>query len=318
MPLPTPIFLPIKSPADFRALLAPLNIKSETIIVKPAWFSPHPGTFTEAEVLEAVLSALPKEASKLVVEGYSGERNDGSRQIDPSDQKKDWAWIAEQDRWFRDTYGFTEVFGKYNAEYLSVTEEVWSGRVAPAGEVAKLVEQTGPPLAHAELYAQVPLKLWELRGSTFISLAKIKGGFSLSLKNLFGLIAEPLRLGYHGKDGESLSQSIADIARIYFSLFDVAGVCEAAFVSAVYRPGGAYSTTWGEYDLVKSPEVAGAARDLLALDAAIATIFGREPGQLDFLQILSGIYGPLDEKKIAEIAHKCRPLFSRLLTGYPL
>lgn len=318
MRLPTPIFLPIKSPTDFQSLLAPLNIKGETIIIKPAWFSPHPGNFTEAKALDAVLSALPQKACKLVVEGYSGERNDGSRQINFTDQKKDWAWIAEQDRWFRDTYGFTKVFNKHKAEYLSVTEEVWSGRVAPAGEVAKLVQQNGPPLAHAELYAQVPLKLWELRGSTFISLAKIKGGFSLSVKNLFGLIAEPLRLRYHGKDGESLSQSIADIARIYFSLFDMVGVCEAAFVSAVYRPGGAYSTTWGEYDLVESPEVACAAGDLLTLDAAIATIFGREPGQLDFLQILSGIYGPLDQKKIAEIAHKYRPLFSRLLTNYPL
>jgi hypothetical protein len=311
----TPIFLPIKSPADFSALLAPLNIASETVIVKPAWFSPHPGTFTEAEVLDAVLSALPRQAHKVVVEGYSGERNDGSRRIDLKDQKKDWAWIAEQDYWFRDTYGFSELFRKHKADYLSVTEEVWSGRVAPAADVAGIVEQKGPPIAHSELYAQVPLRLWELRGSTFISLAKIKGGFSLSIKNLFGLIAEPLRLSYHGKDGESLSRSIADIARIYFSLFDMVGVCEAAFNSAIYRPGGTHSTSWGEYDLVRSPAVAGASRNLLALDASIARVFGREPQEVDFLQMLSEAYGPLDEGEIAQTAQKTRSLFAKLLVN---
>ncbi len=314
----TPIFLSVKSADDFRELLAPLKITGETIVIKPNWFSTHRGNFTEAEVLSAVLSALPADTYKLVVEGYSGFRNDGSRRINLKDQRSDWEWIREQDEWFRETFGITEVLAEHGAKYLSVTEEVWSGRTAPADEVSALVEKKtsskkkAEPIAHTELYEQVPMRLWELAGATLISLTKIKGGLSLSLKNLFGMVPEPLRLSYHGEDSADLPQSIADIARIYLSIFNVVGVCEAVFSTAVYNEKGALTTDWGNYDLVESAGIACAGRDPLTLDAAVSAIMGEKPKKLHYLQKLGKSYGSYDKKAVTAAVKQYSDLFAPL------
>lgn len=51
-----------------------------------------------------------------------------------------------------------------------------------------------------------------------ISFAKLKSG-TWSLKNLFGLIPDPIRSRWHGPDGELLGRSIVDIAAVYRALF---------------------------------------------------------------------------------------------------
>jgi len=44
-----------------------------------------------------------------------------------------------------------------------------------------------------ELNSMMPKKLYDLRGSTFISFAKLKHYPTFTIKNLFGMIPDPLR-----------------------------------------------------------------------------------------------------------------------------
>ena len=66
----------VRSPADLRRLLPEDIVESEIVVVKPSWFSGHPGSFTDAETLRFLLEAL--DARVLVIEGYTLERQDGS------------------------------------------------------------------------------------------------------------------------------------------------------------------------------------------------------------------------------------------------
>jgi len=64
---------------------------------------------------------------------------------------------------------------RHGARYVSVTEEVWAGRTAPADEVQALVRGARGPVAQPELYGLVPRCLYDLRGAPLLSLSRFKG-----------------------------------------------------------------------------------------------------------------------------------------------
>lgn len=266
-----------------------------TFLVKPAWFSPHRANFTGARELDLVLGALPS-GRRIVVEGHSGGRNYGGREITPDNADENREWIREQDRLFLERTGIARVLERHGAEYLNVTEEVWAGRVAAAEEVRDAVERAfargtqETPVQDETLFGVVPRRLFELRGSVLVSLAKLKTG-SWSLKNLFGLIPDPMRLRWHGERGELLGRSVTDIASIYRALFPVVGLVEGVYETAVYREGGRHRIVWGEYDVVEGLGLVLASWDLVTLDSCCAELFGEDARGRSFLRIGEGVFG---------------------------
>lgn len=318
----------VRDAGGFARVVRELGIRSEgdhpVFLIKPAWFSPHRANFVGARELDLLLSCLPP-GRRIVIEGYSGARNFGGREITPENAYHNWDWIREQDRVFRDRTGISEVLARHGAEYVNVTEEVWQERVAPAESVREAVERAygrrgsvrpgaamprgdchlargsggepgieqllEPVVAQEELFGVVPRCLFELRGSVLISLAKLKTG-SWSLKNLFGLIPDPLRSRWHGEEGRMLGRSIVDIAAIYRALFRVVGIVEGIYETALYRPGGRYHTDWGDYDVVEDGGLVLGSWNLVTLDCCAARAVGSlEIGERSFARIGEQVFG---------------------------
>jgi hypothetical protein len=260
-------------------------------IVKPTWHGRAPGTFTDAVALDLLLAALHP-GTALVVEGYTSGRNDGSRAVDwNADPRPHWDWIRAQDRLYLEQTGLAAVMERHGARYLSITEEVWSGRVAPAGDVTALVRRTHGPLANPELAGLVPSLLYDLRGAPLISLARFKGTMRLATMNLFGLIPDVLRVRWHGEDDLGLMRSMVDLAMLYGSLFRLHGVVEAITAAVHWRETGAHRSRWGRYDLVERPGVVVAGPNLGAVDAYCELLQGYDPTQCLYLWVLADAFG---------------------------
>jgi hypothetical protein len=280
-------------------------------IVKPTWHGRAPGTFTDAGALDLLLTALHP-GRVLVVEGYTSGRNDGSRVVDWSaDPRRHWDWIRAQDRLYLEQTGLAAVMERHGARYLSITEEVWSGRVAPAGDVAALVRQAHGPLAHSELYDLVPSVLYALRGAPLISMARFKGTMRLATMNLFGLIPDPLRVRWHGEDDLGLMRTMVDLAMLYGSLFRLHGVVEAITAAVHWRESGAHRSRWGCYDLVDRPGVVVSGPNFGAVDAYCELLQGSDPTQCLYLWVLADTFGawrlPAREEIWAELSAALDP-----------
>ncbi|HPL29896.1 MAG TPA: hypothetical protein PLG21_17750 [Anaerolineae bacterium] len=284
-----PLVQRIAGAADLRSLFEAVGLAGECILVKPNWFSLHPGNYTGAEVLDLVLAALPGRA--IVVESYTGMRHDGGRKITPKNGRSHWDWLRQQDAWFLATTGIGDVLARHGAEFVNVTEAVWSGRGAPEAEVATRVEACYGAIDQPELYRYVPQRLFDLAGCPLLSLARYKPTWSLSLQNLFGLIPDPLRDRWHGIRDRDLGRSIVNIATIYHALFRTVGLVETLAPFPVYHPGGQYHTPWGDYDLRPAAGVVICGTSLPAVDAAAARAFGADPAQLEYLQLAEGRLG---------------------------
>ncbi|UCB61403.1 MAG: hypothetical protein JSW72_04970 [Candidatus Bathyarchaeota archaeon] len=209
---------------DFRQFLKKLGIRGEIFVVKPDWM--NASAFTSAETLDSLFSALNGRIK--VIDGYSAWRNElntGSRPkevITPNNAKAKWRWIKEQDAWFLRFSGIDQVLVRHDAEYINVTEEVWSGRTLEADEVRDYVDSKFGVLVRQKMYGFVPTRIYELKGSTLLSLSssfRNRDQISLSTKNLFSLIPNPARYAVHGTNERRSSQSIVDINKIYRSFF---------------------------------------------------------------------------------------------------
>jgi len=273
-----------------RRLFGELGLTGNRFVVKPNWFSLFPGNFTDAQTLDLVLGALPGPAT--VVESYTAMRHDGSLKITSRNGRRHWERLREQDAWFLESTGIGAVLRRHGAEYVNVTEEVWSGRVAPSSEVAARVEARYGVIDQPALYGYVPARLYELAGCPLLSLARLKGGWSLSLKNLFGLIPDPLRSRWHGPRDADLARSIVNVNLIYHALFRVFGIVEALTPFAYYRQGGQQHTPWGDYDLCPAAGVVFAGGSLPAVDAAVARACGTDPAELEYLRLAEARLAP--------------------------
>ena len=270
-------------------------------VILPNWHCTTKGYGTDAQTLECLLGAL--EGHKVVIEAYDVSRTDDpARFREGMDLQQAWEhrdYLREQDQVFLRKTGIGDVLAEYGAEYANVTEEVWAGRTADPREVADLVEKRYGPVVHRELYRMVPRRLWDMRDATLINFAKIKAGsfrhgifFSLSMKNLFGLIPLPNRVRYHGADNEGLSRSIVDMNQIYCSVFRVISVCEAmhnALISATAPVGN-------EAGLIEDLGLVAASDCSVELDAFLVRALGERPDERHFLRMGAQVFGGWNEE----------------------
>jgi uncharacterized protein (DUF362 family) len=228
---------------SFIEIISKLDLKPP-VLIKPNWSTSK--LYTEAEILDWTLSALNCE--KIVVESCAHYRSPIFLDLDgPIDaefekkigkqKKKD---LRENDEWFLKLSGIGDVLKKHDVEYLNLSEELWSKRVCEPDQIKSIVEARFEPLASEIMYSMVPTRLHDMRGGTLLSLAKPKLaygtiGVTLSVKNLFGMIATPYRGKFHGTNNSKLNDSIMDITKICQSLFDISGVIEAVFSTSTFE-----------------------------------------------------------------------------------
>ncbi|NIT37299.1 MAG: DUF362 domain-containing protein [candidate division Zixibacteria bacterium] len=293
----------IRDAAPLRELFRMLAVAEGPAIIKVNWFSPYPGQFTDAATLALACDAI--EGEKIVVEGHAAERNDGSREITPDNGRENWDWIKEQEKEYLRRFGLDAVLARDDVTYVNVTDEVWAGRAVPEDEVRAALEGHGSRLALDGLYGALPEKLVAWRGRPLVSLARVKvsdprreaPGFSLSLKNMFGLIPEPNRGAYH----ERLPEAITDVCLLYGAFFRLVGVCEGIFHAVRVREGGAHDTSWGDrYDDVEDLGIVVAGAKAAEADAFAAALFGLDISARAVMTTAEERLGPWDKMVVLE------------------
>ncbi len=288
----------VRAAGPVSDILRMLSAAEGPVLIKTNWFSPYPGMFTDAATLALVCDAV--DGPKVVVEGHAACRNDGSREITPENGRENWDWIREQEVAYFARFGLDDVLGRDDVTYVNVTDEVWEGRVVPAGEVRAAVEGRGGVLTFEELYGTMPAVLMEWRGRPLLSLARIKisdptlaeAGFSLSLKNMFGLIPEPNRGIYHTR----LPDAVVDACLLYGAFFDVKGVCEGISHAVRVSDAGEYDTPWGyRYDDVEGLGIVVAGGNQAEADAFAAALFGLDVSGRAVMKEAEERLGPWDK-----------------------
>lgn len=289
----------VKNSNELKQILVDPWLESETIIIKPNWVSNEPADFIDAESLRMLLEAL--DSRILVAESYCIARSlnllEEGMSFTVGNKEVNWKWLLKGDGWnwlienpnwnwfkkgrhwdqikkedqaFLDKYGFTDLFKEFDVSYINVTDEVWNGRIADPAKVKRLVEVRFRSVNSDKIYSMVPKKLYDLRGSTFISLAKLKAYASFTMKNIFGMIPDPLRPWWHGPNNSRIASSIIDINKVYHSLFNVYGIVEALNTTAVPDPKGKFKGTYiGNYNIIDGFGVVAFGRNLLSLDALL-------------------------------------------------
>jgi len=287
-----------RDPSIFSDVVKELRLKPP-VVIKPNWGTIN--NYTEAQVIDAVLSAINGEA--VVTESYGWARaEDAVKGLGPGSMRREA--LRRSDEWFLKTSGVGDVLKRHGVEYVNVTEEVWGKRTVNP-ETIKEMASKYPPVAAEEFYARVPTKLFDFRKGTFLSLAKYRLNhdpiaFSLTLKNFFGMIPGPGRVKYHGENDSKLSRSIVDMNVVYRSVFNVKGMVD-----------GFYTASRGKTpeEAIK-PEVARDKGVLLGgengvkLDAFVAAMEGRDPATVDYLNLASTVFGGWEKRDI-EAAKRC-------------
>jgi uncharacterized protein (DUF362 family) len=235
----------IKTQADMDRFVKNLDFKGELLIIKPNWVQARGGTYTDARMIDMFLTAIKKKA--LFVESYTFWRTDkyavgggdyfSSQEANLKTGKKHWHHFKKQDQWFLSATGIGDVLKKHKAEYVNITNEVWLGDTVNPEKIKAIVELKYEPVNFQELYSYIPQKLFELRGADFVSFAKAKReleyAFTLTTKNLFGLIPDPTRYPkYHGDGDKDLPRNIMDINKIYRGLFNCHFIVDGVFTAS--------------------------------------------------------------------------------------
>ncbi len=279
----------------FAALIGALDLRPP-VLIKPNWGTVE--CYSEADILDWTLAAIPGE--KIVIESHGWARDEStlSRKAPGALTK---ANLRKGDLWFRSFSGIDRVLEKHQVEYLNLTEEVWAGRTADPALIQRAVEEKYAPVQFAEHYARVPARLYDLRGGTLLSLAKVKLvfepiGVSMSVKNLFGLIPGPSRGKYHGAEHAVLDQNIVDINKVYRSLFAVKGLVEAVHTAADHAVEAERPLT------LAGCGAAFASQDTIALDAFITAACGRDPYGVGHLRLAGQTFGYWDAKLCEDAA----------------
>lgn len=287
---------------ELRKVLDDPWLESDHIVVKPNWVATEPGSFVDSRTLRTLFEALDSHivvteslhvgrSMNLLVDGMAftvdGEevnwrwllKGEGWRWL--YDNKR-WDWFREGGHWeqivkedkaFLDEYGFTDLFDEFDVEYVNTTDEVWSGRNANPAEVKRAVESRFSGVQVERLYGMVPKRLYDLRGSTLISLARLKQYASFTLKNMFGMIVDPMRPWWHGPGNSRIARSIVDINKVYHSLFNVYGMCTSLFETAVAHPEGEFLGEYmGRYNMVEGFGFVAFGRDLVSIDSALINL----------------------------------------------
>lgn len=292
----------VKAAAELRPFLAESILDSGTVVVKPNWISTDPGEFTDSSTMRLLFEAL--DSRIVVVESYCLARSlnllEKGKRFMAGEKEVDWYWLLKGEGWnwlienpdwdwfkrdghwehireeeaaFLERYGFADLFQEFDVNYINVTEEVWQGRVADPIEVKQKVESRFKPVREEQLYHLIPQSLYDLRGSPFISLARLKMYASFTFKNIFGMIPDPLRSWWHGPSNNRVTANIVDINKIYHTLFRVYGICEALKSMPYMNPDGRYRNVFtGNYDIAEGEGVVAVGEDLVTLDALLLAL----------------------------------------------
>jgi hypothetical protein len=292
-------FAKVADSNDLKEALDDPWMESETVVIKPNWVDVEPGGFIDAEIMRTLFEVLDSRivvteslhlgrAFNILPDGMAftadGEevnwrwllKGDGWKWLY---DKPDWGWFMEGGHWeqivredetFLDEQGFNDLFEEFDVEYVNTTDDVWRGRHADPAEVKKAVESHFKPVHYERMYGMVPQRLYDLRGSTFISFARLKQYASFTLKNMFGMIVDPMRPWWHGPRNERIASSIVDINKVYHSLFNVYGVLTSLYGTAVPNPQGEYLGEYmGRYDMVEGFGFVAYGRDLVSIDSLL-------------------------------------------------
>ncbi|MHA2037616.1 MAG: DUF362 domain-containing protein, partial [Promethearchaeota archaeon] len=293
----------IRNPNELKQLLNDPWLESETIVIKPNWTSTAQATFIDSKTLRMLLEVI--DSRIVVTESYTNlfshtAPNNEKMSVFIGDtevtldwflkgdgwnwliENPDWDWFKKKGYWDQlkkreknllDEYGFTDLFKEFDVSYINVTDEIWSGRIADPIKVKKVVESRFSPLQIDNLYSMVPKRFYDLRGSTFISFAKLKLYATFTVKNIFGMIPDPLRAWWHGKEDSRIVTSIIDINKIYHSLFNVYGICEALNATSFRNLEGKFEDWFlGKYDIRKNMGVISFGRHLGSLDSLLLNL----------------------------------------------
>lgn len=293
----------IKSKEDFQKFVDALKLEGRDFVIKPNWVDPMRGSCTGAKVLKLLFECI--EGKITIIESYTAWRNKPAlsfeERITAKNAKENWEWIKEQDKWFLEYSGIGKLLEEYNVDYINITEEIWSGRATTQDKIKRMVEEKFEPVKTQEFYTFVPQKVFDLRGSTLISLAKVKTdaviGMTLSTKNYFGLIPIPLRAKYHGRNYTRLSQAIVDINKVYKSLFNTVSINEAIFATM--------EGNWPEECNVRENwGYAIGSKNSVSADIVAAFIAGMNPKTITHLGFAGETFGGYDEKILEKIPKK--------------
>jgi len=301
---------------EFFDFMSSLQLR-KPFIVKPNWICGDYAHFTDPQILEWTLRFLHKQGKTVLVESYSGRNMMALPDLKPglrfSEDEKKHVRKSEED--FLKKTGTKNVIKELGIEYVNVAEEVLAKRTVDKETVKELVERSYSPVLRDELYAFLPKKLYALRTGTFISLAKFKVFFTMCTKNMFGLIPEHVgygpRFAYHGKADKNLSQNIADINKIYRSIFNVVGIVEGVN-SLGYNIGeetGKHKAVFGyRYDVLENKGLIYYCDDPLWLDAFVHQQCGKDPMEEEHLQRASKIFKKWPSELIKEVKKIENPL----------
>ncbi|MFP4200659.1 MAG: DUF362 domain-containing protein [Clostridia bacterium] len=273
-------------------IIAELGIGSGPIWIKVNWTSPHRGMYTTPEVLESLLSVLPR--TVIIAEGHSVGRLLIPLKDLPEDESAAREVVREGDRAFLNSTNMERILDMTGVGYFNVTEAVWAGEIAPPGVVERAVKQRFGALEFPELLSVVPRALYRAHANvTLINLARMKvpkyddGDWSLALKNMFGLIPDPYRIEYHRR---GLAEAIFDINRVYRSLFRVVDIVEGLESVVVYSDDGELKAPWGRYDLREDTGLLAWGEEPAALEREIAAHFGRDLSKRRLTQLAEGAF----------------------------
>jgi len=320
----------VRDSQELRKSLDDPWLKSEPIVIKPNFVATDPGYATDSEALRMLLEAL--DSRIVVTESHMVPRStnliEGGMGFEVGGEEVNWMWLMGGDGWrwqienpdwgwfrdgghwdqikkedkaFLDERGFTDLFREFDVEYVNVTDEVWSGRIADPAEVKEAVESRFKPAFTVKLYGMVPKKLYDLRGSTFISFAKMQTYNSFTMKNLFGMIPDPVRAWWHGPDHSRIAPSIVDINKVYRSLFDVYGICETLHTNPVSHPEGKIVSVLGtKYNIAEGLGVVAFGRDPVSLDAIFCNLAGLDIKQFGGYIDMAEEFGTYDREALKD------------------
>ncbi len=291
-------FAKVKSFEEFKDFIKNLDIKADIFIIKPNWVEPSKGQYTEVLPLQWLFDCL--DGTKIIIESHTAWRNklllETGKVIVNADnvsQKRDF--LRENDKWFLEATGLKELLKKYNVEYINITEEVWKGEVVDSEIIREIVEEKFAAVQHKELYSVIPKKIFGLKNTVLIDLAKIKTDgsvvMSLSTKNLFGLIPDPKRSPrYHDHEKKILPYAILDMNKIYRALFKTVFINEGIF-TAIDGPSPEQGRLKEGLNLI----VAG--HNSIDVDLTTAKLVGINPEELldNLLQPVNEVFGSSPE-----------------------
>ena len=293
----------VRNSEELKQILVDPWLESESIIIKPNWATVETEYFTDSETLRMLFETLDSQITITESHIFTRSQNYPEKDMNLNVGEKEfsaesflfgegwryliknpdwdwfkkggyWDWMRKEENDFLDDFGFTDLFQEYDVDHVNVTEEVWSGKIADPKEVKRAVESRYNPVQAEKLYSMVPKKLYELRGSTFISFASLIHHASFTLKNMFGMIPDPVRAWWHGSEHSRIASSILDINKVYHSLFNVYGICEALKTTPFNHPEGEYrSNMLGYvYNIIKDLGVVVFGRNLASLDAILLSL----------------------------------------------